>query len=252
MTVNTYQGQVVWLVGASSGIGAALAKVLSQRGARLALSGRRVEALQDLCASLGPDRHRVFPLDISDPAATQRVAHSIKTMMGSMDRVIFMAAGYDPMRLSALDIPLTHQIVTTNLMGAFHLIQAVLPFLRESHGQIALCGSVAGYMGLPEGQPYSATKAAIINLAESLHAEEGHHCDVKLISPGFVRTPLTDKNDFSMPMIIEPDQAALAIADGLLSKRFEIHFPKRFTFFLKFLRALPYGLSLKITSRMKG
>jgi NAD(P)-dependent dehydrogenase (short-subunit alcohol dehydrogenase family) len=217
MTVNTYQGQIVWLVGASSGIGAALAKVLSQRGARLALSGRRVEALQDLCASLGPDRHRVFPLDISDPAATQTVAHSIKTTMGSMDRVIFMAAGYDPMRLSALDIPLTHQIVTTNLMGAFHLIQAVLPFLRES-----------------------------------LHAEEGHHCDVKLISPGFVRTPLTDKNDFSMPMIIEPDQAALAIADGLLSKRFEIHFPKRFTFFLKFLRALPYGLSLKITSRMKG
>jgi short-subunit dehydrogenase len=105
---------------------------------------------------------------------------------------------------------------------------------------------------LPEGQPYSATKAAIINLAESLHAEEGHHIDVKLISPGFVRTPLTDKNDFAMPMIIEPDQAAIAIADGLLSKRFEIHFPKRFTMLLKLLRALPYGLSLKITARMKG
>lgn len=252
MTLNTYQNQVVWLVGASSGIGAALAQVLSQRGARLALSARRAEALQDLCASLGTDRHRVFPLDITDPQATKAVACAIKETMGSLHRVIFMAAGYDPMRLSALDIPQSHQIVTINLMGAFHLIDAALPFLRQQHGQMALCGSVAGYMGLPEGQPYSATKAAIINLAESLHAEEGHQIDVKLISPGFVRTPLTDKNDFSMPMMIEPDQAAIAIANGLLSKRFEIHFPKRFTMLLKLLRALPYGLSLNITSRMKG
>ena len=252
MILNTYQDQVVWLVGASSGIGAALAKVLSQRGARLALSARRVEALQDLCASLGSDHHRVFPLDIADPQATQAVANTIKATMGSLHRVIFMAAGYDPMRLGALDIHQSRQIVTINLMGAFHLIHAALPLLREQHGQMALCGSVAGYMGLPEGQPYSATKAAIINLAESLLAEESHHIDVKLISPGFVRTPLTDKNDFAMPMMIEPDQAAIAIADGLLSKRFEIHFPKRFTMLLKLLRALPYGLSLKITARMKG
>lgn len=112
---------------------------------------------------------------------------------------------------------------------------------------MALCGSVAGYIGLPGGQPYSATKAGVISLAESLYAECGNSFDVKLISPGFVRTPLTDKNAFKMPMIVEPDVAAAAIADGLLTRRFEIHFPRKFTLLLKLLRLLPYRLSLRLT-----
>ena len=106
-------------------------------------------------------------------------------------------------------------------------------------------------MGLPQGQPYSATKAAIINLAESLNTECGDTVDIKLISPGFVRTPLTDKNSFPMPMMMEPEQAARMIADGLLSRRFEIHFPKKFTLLLKALRLLPYALSLRLMRRVK-
>ena len=133
----------------------------------------------------------------------------------------------------------------------FNVVHAALPILKEQKsGQIALCGSVAGYIGLSGGQPYSATKAAVMNLAESLHAECPNHIDIKLISPGFVRTALTDKNDFSMPMILTPETAAKAIANGLHTKRFEIHFPKKFTLMLKFLRLLPYVIGLFITKKL--
>jgi short-subunit dehydrogenase len=132
------------------------------------------------------------------------------------------------------------------LNGAFNAVHAVLPILKsQAHGQFVLCGSVAGYCGLPNGQPYSATKAGVINLAESLRAEEGH-LDIKVINPGFVRTPLTDKNNFKMPMMIEPEEAAKIIVKGLQSKKFEIHFPKRFTFLMKILSVLPDFLYFKI------
>ena len=156
-----------------------------------------------------------------------------------------------PMKIDKLDMEITRQMIEVNLLGAFNTVHAVLPILaKQSRGQVALCGSVAGYIGLPGGQPYSATKAAIINLAETLHAELPKKIDVKLISPGFVRTPLTDKNNFNMPMMISPEQAAIYIADGLLSKNFEIHFPKKFTIILKFLELLPYWLKLFITRRI--
>lgn len=253
-----YQDQVVWIIGASSGIGCALAHELAARGALLVLSARRKDELEKLNDELG-GRHKVFVLDSADAAMTQRTAQAIRAACGRIDRVIFLAAAYAPMKLDALDIVVTKGIVDTNLTGAFNLVQAVLPILKNQQppGQLALCGSVAGYIGLPGGQPYSATKAAIINLAESLHAEcrdsldsKRHSVDIKLISPGFVRTPLTDKNDFTMPAIIEPEQAAKAIADGLLSKQFEVHFPRKFTLVLKFLRLLPYRLMLSITRKI--
>lgn len=245
---NSYRDQVVWIIGASSGIGSALAQKLSSRGATLALSARRKEELEKLRSDLGT-QHKVFVLDTTDAEATLRTAQAIRTAFGRIDRIIFLAAAYVPMRIDALDLSVAKDIVDINLIGAFNLVHAVLPILKDqqSKGQIALCGSVAGYMGLPGGQPYSATKAAIINLAESLHAECKGAIDIKLISPGFVRTPLTDKNNFQMPMIIEPEQAANEIADGLLSGRFEIHFPRKFTLCLKLLRLLPYALSLRLT-----
>ncbi|PUA30210.1 MAG: short-chain dehydrogenase [Cellvibrio sp. 79] len=246
-----YQDQIVWIIGASSGIGYALARELSTRGAILALSARRQDELEKLNDELG-ERHKVFVLDTSDAAMTQRTAQAIRAAFGRIDRIVFLAAAYAPMKIDALDIVATKGIVDINLTGAFNVVHAVLPILehQKPHGQLALCGSVAGYIGLPNGQPYSATKAAIINLAESLHAECKDSIDIKLISPGFVRTALTDKNKFTMPAMIEPEQAARKIAEGLLSRHFEIHFPKRFTLFLKLIRLLPYGLSQRLTRKL--
>lgn len=249
MTTLAYKDEVIWIIGASSGIGAALSKELATRGALLALSARRKEALEILTSSLGTE-HKIFPLDVRDADLVIRTAQAIHASFGRIDRIVFLAAAYAPMKLTELDLALTRQIIEVNLLGAFHLVQAVLPILKEQQkGQIALCGSVAGYTGLPGGQPYSATKAAIINLAESLRAELPNTIDVKLISPGFVRTELTDKNNFKMPMIISAERAAEVIADGLHTNVFEIHFPKRFTLFLKMLRLLPYGLAFRITRK---
>jgi short-subunit dehydrogenase len=208
--------------------------------------------LDSVKAHLGA-QHSVFALDITDTETTRRTAQAIKATFGTIDRVIFLAAAYTPMKIDMLDMAVTKKIIDINLTGAFNLIDAILPILKtqKSKGQLALCGSVAGYIGLPNAQPYSATKAAIINLAESLYAEYQQIIDIKLINPGFVSTPLTDKNDFVMPFIISPQKAAKAIANGLLSRSFEIHFPKKFTFFLKLLKLLPYALSLKLIKNIK-
>lgn len=246
----SFIGEHIWIIGASSGIGEALAKELTIRGAKLALSARRKEALEKLNESL-EGKHEVFALDVTEAASMSQTVKAIRTSFGRIDRVIFLAAAYTPMKLDALDIGITRQIVEVNLLGAYHAVDAVLPMFKDQlHGQIALCGSVAGYIGLSKGQPYSATKAGIINLAESLKSECPDFIDVKLINPGFVRTDLTNKNNFDMPMIIAPKQAAKNIADGLLSRRFEIHFPKRLTLWLKLLRLLPYKLALKITRKL--
>jgi len=251
MNRPAYPNEVIWIIGASSGIGAALAKELASRGAHIALSSRRKEALETLKKSLGSE-HRVFALDVTDADMVLRTAQAIRAAYGRIDRVIFLAASYTPMNLDALNLVATRQIIEVNLVGAFHVVHAVLPILKEQQiGQIALCGSVAGYTGLPGGQPYSATKAGIINLAESMRAELPGGIDVKLISPGFVKSELTDKNDFRMPMIISAERAATYIADGLLEKAFEVHFPRRFTLLLKWLRILPYGLAFKITRTFK-
>jgi short-subunit dehydrogenase len=252
MKMNVYKNEIVWIIGASSGIGSALARELAARGALLALSARRKDELDKLASSLNGE-HKVFVLDVADAENFMHTAQNVHAAFGRIDRVVFLAAAYAPMKMDALDMAVTKQIVGVNLTGAFNLAHAIIPIFKtqKTRGQLALCGSVAGYIGLPGGQPYSATKAAVINLAESLYVECQKDFDIKLISPGFVRTPLTDKNDFKMPMIIEPAQAAIEIADGLLTNRFEIHFPKRFTAFLKFLRLLPYGLSLRITDNFK-
>lgn len=250
MNKPNFKEEVIWVIGASSGIGKALAFELANAGARVVISARRRDELEQLKSQL-VGSPLVFPLDIADSELTIRTAQAIRAAAGRIDRVIFLSAAYTPMKLSTLDLTITRNMIEVNLLGALHVIHAVLPILKEqTHGQIALCGSVAGYIGLPGGQPYSATKAAIANLTESLHAECPQHIDVKLISPGFVRTPLTDKNDFSMPMIITPERAAQEITRGLGSSNFEIHFPKRFTLLLKFLQWLPYRIALRITKKL--
>ncbi len=235
----------IWIIGASHGIGRELARVFAAEGAQLILSARDRDALQRVADEIGGAR--IEPLDVSDrpglEAAVGRIAQG-----GPVDRIIHLAALYDPGRIADLDPVRAAQIVTVNLTGSFHVAQLGVQLLTPG-GQLALCGSVAGYMGLPQGQIYSATKAGVINLAESLRAERGD-LDIRLISPGFVETRLTRKNNFAMPAIMAPDQAARAIRAGLEGRRFEIHFPRRLTLPLKLLRALPYGLSLRLTRRL--
>lgn len=247
-----YQNKRIWIIGASSGIGEALAQKLADEGAVLALSARSESKLAVLRHKLG-EAHKVIPLDVADTQAVAQATQGVKQVLGGIDSVIFLAALYEPQFLDKLDINQTRKIIDVNLGGAFNVVDAVLPVLKaQKSGQIALCGSVAGYAGLPKGQPYSATKAGVINLAESLRAEAGRYgIDVKVINPGFVKTPLTDKNDFDMPMITTPEKAAAAIADGLQKSGFEIHFPKKFTFMVKFLAAMPYGLYFWLVKKIR-
>jgi short-subunit dehydrogenase len=232
----------IWIIGASSGIGAALARELAQRGARLLLSARRVDKLADLALETGGQS--VLALDVADAGAVQKAVDDMATAGSLPDIVINLAAVYQPMSLALLDTAKTAEILQVNLGGSFNVTAAVVPhFVRRKTGMMVLCGSVAGFCGLPNGQPYSATKAGVINLAESLRAElRGSGIEVKVINPGFVRTDLTAQNSFDMPAMIEPAVAAKRIADGLTRKGFEIHFPKRFTLCMKLLRLLPYRL----------
>jgi len=239
--------ETIWIIGASDGIGAALAREWARRGARLILSARSARRLEDLVASLGPD-HIALPLDVSDRASLDRAAEQI-ARLGPLHRVVHLAALYDPGKIAAQNSTRAAQIVAVNLTGSFHIAQVAPPLLRKG-GQLALCGSVAGYIGLPQGQIYSATKAGVINLTESLRAELKGEVDVRLICPGFVDTRMTQRNDFDMPAMITPETAAQAIIAGLNRARFEVHFPRRLTWPLKLLSALPYWLALPLTGRL--
>ena len=237
----------IWLIGASEGIGEALARAYAARGDALILSARTVERLHALADTL-PGSHDVLPLDIGDSQSMGQAQLAMRAM-GPVDRVINMAALYDPGQVEELDNQRAADIVQVNLMGAFMVARTALSVLRPA-GQLALCGSVAGYFGLPQGQIYSATKAGVTNLAESLRIELSGRFDVRLLSPGFVDTRLTQKNAFAMPGLMTPENAAQAIVRGLDRRPFEVHFPRRLTLPLKLLRILPYALAFPLTRRL--
>lgn len=249
--MSSVKGKYIWIIGASSGIGHDLAVELAARGAILILSARRMDKLVALQEKIGTEHH-IFECDVANIDHVRAVTQDIQNACPRLDSVIFMAAIYSPHTGERKDIGFIHNMIGVNLGGAFNVIETTQPIFEEQgRGQLVLCGSVAGYRGLPNGQPYCATKAAIINLAESLKVEwASKNIDVKVINPGFVRTPLTDKNDFPMPMMIASEEAAKAIVQGLESRSFEIHFPKRFTFIMKFLHLLPAPLYFMIARKM--
>jgi len=251
--VRDWTGRRVWIVGASSGIGAALARQLAARGARLALSARRPAPLHALLARTGAQA-LVLPLDVTDAQAVAGAAARLEAEWGGVDLVLWLAARYAPMRAHDFDIAEAHAIVDANLGGVLNGIAAVLPMLmRQRHGGIALVASVAGYRGLPKSLVYGPTKAALINLAESLYLDlHSENIGVWLVSPGFVDTPMTAANDFRMPALVDPDEAADAILDGLRRGCFEIHFPKRFTLWMRLLRLLPQRLYFMAVRRFTG
>ena len=232
-----FSNKKIWIIGASSGIGLALAEELEAEGANIVISARNADKL----AQTG---FEYIALDVTNFESIKAPAEKI----GKLDSVIFMAGVYTPMKFSNMDINDANQIIDINFKGALNTVLAVLPILKaQKNGQIVICASVAGYRGLPNSQPYGATKAALINFTESLRLElADDNIDVRVINPGFVKTPLTDKNSFEMPAIITPEKAAKEIVKGLKSKAFEIHFPKRFTLSLKLLRILPNVLYFKL------
>ncbi len=233
-----WHGQTVWIVGASSGIGEATAEALHHQGARVIVSARNALQLADFVA-----RHpgsQALPLDATDRPALQAAAAQLLAL-GPLDCVLYCAGHYHAMRADAMDLPDMVRHNTVNYLGALYLLDAVLPhMLARGAGHFSLVGSVAGYRGLPNSLAYGPTKAALINLAETLYLDlHKKGIGVSIINPGFVATPLTAANSFPMPALLTPKQAAKAILAGWARGDFEVHFPKRFTLWLRALRILP-------------
>jgi NADP-dependent 3-hydroxy acid dehydrogenase YdfG len=231
----------VWVVGASSGIGEGLAAALLARGARVALSARRVAELERMAAPHGA-RALAVPLDVTDAAAVAPALQRVISAWGGVDLVVLCSGTHQPVRAWELDAAEARRLVDVNINGVFNCLQPVIgQLLRQGAGGVAVVSSVAGYGGLPTALVYGATKAALINLSETLYLDLAPRgIGVYVINPGFVKTPLTDRNKFAMPALISVEAAATAIIAGFARGDFEIHFPKRFTLWLKLLRLLPY------------
>ena len=253
--ITDWQGRRAWLVGASSGIGRATAAALHARGAQVVVSARDGAALHAFT-----DQHpgsQALALDVTDRAAVQAAASALLGQ-GPLDLVCYCAGTYQPLRATAfdLDVMLRHQQV--NVAGALHVLGAVLPAMVQTAqagrpGHISLVASVAGFRALPQGLAYGPTKAALIHLAEALYLDlHDLGLGVSVVNPGFVATPLTASNEFKMPALISPEQAASALLQGWAQGAFEIHFPKRFTRVMKLLRLLPYGLYFPLVRRFTG
>ena len=245
-----WAGRSVWIVGASTGIGRATAALLHARGAHVVVSARNAARLAEFEAA--HPGSLALALDVNDAAALARAAGEVDARFGGVDLVCYCAGHYRAMRAADFDLGEALRHVEVNQIGALHLVGAVLPhLLRRGHGHLSLVASVAGYRGLPRALAYGPTKAALINLAEALHLDLAPRgIGVSLINPGFVETPLTAQNGFAMPALISPDQAARAILRGWARGRFEIHFPRRFTWWMKLLRLLPDALYLRAVPKI--
>ncbi len=243
-SIPDFTDQRVWVIGASSGIGEACARALLKRGAKLALSSRRIERLEAIAQSADPSRSLVVPVDVIDPSSIARAYQTIKTQWGGIDLLLFVSGIYIPLRADDFNMKDAQKTVDSNILGPMRAVATVLPdMLQVGHGHLAIVGSVAGYSGLPKALAYGPTKAAMINFCETLFYDlQPKGIGVHMISPGFVATEATAKNDFEMPALISAEEAGNEILEGIRRGEFDIHFPKRFSGFLKFLRILPYPI----------
>ncbi len=249
--ITQWQGVSVWLIGASTGIGLATAKALHASGARVVVSARNAELLQQF-VDAHPGAQAVV-LDVTDSAAITAAARYVQTQQG-LDVVMYCAGYYQAMRAAEFSLSEMVRHLDINYTGALRVLDAVLPeLLPQQRGHISFISSVAGFRGLPQSLAYGPTKAALINLAEALYYDVSRHgIGVSLINPGFVETPLVAHNDFPMPALISPEEAATEIIKGWRRGEFHIHFPKRFTRVLLLLRLLPYRLYFALVRRTTG
>ncbi len=229
-------GKTYWLVGASEGLGRALAEKLSKAGCTLVLSARGTDSLQALAAEL-PGAATVVPCDVSDRESVLKAAEAA----GEIDGMVFLAGLYWPFPATEWDADQTEAMFDVNLTGAARVLGQVVPrMVARKAGHIVLTGSLSGYRGLPGSIGYSSSKAGLMHLAESMHCDlRGSGVDVQLANPGFIRTRLTDKNDFTMPFLMEPAQAADEIMNLMRSSRFQRAFPRLFSLVFRGANLLP-------------
>tara|TARA_B100001287_G_scaffold101419_1_gene85274 strand:- start:73 stop:834 length:762 start_codon:yes stop_codon:yes gene_type:complete len=242
--------KIIWITGASSGIGKALAIKFAEKGWIVAASARRENLLEDL-NKFNPNIYS-FPLDVTEIENCKLIANKIIEKFGGIDICVFGTGMHDPKSEKRFNLNKIREIMEVNYFGTMNSINSIYEYFSEKkNGQISIISSVAGYRGLPAAGAYCASKAALTSYAESLNFDmQIKNVRVSLISPGFIKTPMTDQNDFPMPMIKSPEFAANEIFKGLTEKKsFEIHFPKAFTYFLKFLQILPSSIYFKLVSK---
>ncbi|WP_416138274.1 SDR family NAD(P)-dependent oxidoreductase [Halomonas sp. HK25] len=238
--------QRIWLTGATSGIGRALAERLLADGHRVALSARGEAELETLAA--GRDNALLLPLDVSDRKAVAHAGERIAADFGGLDLALLNAGTCEYLDAGRFDVDLVERVFAPNFFGAVYCIDAALPLLRRARAEggrplLAATSSAAAYLPLPRAEAYGASKAALSHFLESLRLDlHAEGIGVSLIHPGFVKTPLTDRNDFAMPMRVGVEQAAEAILEGLSRRRLDIHFPRRFTLLLRLMGILPPAL----------
>jgi short-subunit dehydrogenase len=241
----------VWITGASSGIGKALAIKFANEGWQVAASARRENLLQELNSN-NSNIHS-FPLDVKDEPATKKVFQDIVKKFEAVDICVFCTGIHDPESEKKLSNEKIREIMETNFFGTVNCIMAVNAYFRErKNGHISIVSSVAGYRGLPAASGYCASKAALTSLAESLYVDfKRFNVRVSVVSPGFIKTPMTDKNKFPMPMIKSPEYAAEKMFIGLTKKNaFEIHFPIALTLIMKLLKIMPNWLYLLVARKL--
>ncbi len=243
--------KVIWITGASTGIGKAIAIKFSKNGWNVAISARRLELLEEI--SKQNQNVFSFPLDVTNKDDCHKVFTEIKNKLGKIDLCVFSTGTWDPKKEKEIDVEQIENVMKVNFFGTLNSIKSVEKYFKDlGKGHISIVSSIAGYRGLPNSTGYGPSKSALNNLTESLYFDfKRYGVRVSLISPGFIKTPMTDKNDFKMPFLKTTEYAADKIYDGLVnSNAFEIHFPKQLTLVLKFLKILPNWLYLKLLSKL--
>ena len=243
--------KTIWITGASSGIGKSLALKFANEGWQVAASARREDLLNQL--SMSNQNISPFPLDVTSRENCEEIFEKIKNKFENIDTCFFSTGTWDPKKEKEIDIDQMKKVMEVNFFGTLNCIKAVEMYFKEKkNGNISIVSSIAGYRGLPNSTGYGASKAALNNLAESLYFDFGrYNVRVSLISPGFIKTPMTDKNQFKMPFLKTPEFAAEKIYNGLINgSSFEIDFPKELTLILKFLKILPDSVYFKLIRKL--
>jgi short-subunit dehydrogenase len=242
------EGARIWVTGASSGIGAALAQELADRGAVVAVSARNADKLR----AVAGDRMHVVPVDVTDRDAVLAAGDAVRAALGDIDVAVLNAGTWSQFDVEKWDSGAFEEHLRTNLMGTVHTLEAVVPtMLAQRRGRIVGTASVAGYRGIPGGEAYGATKAALLNLFESLRGSLAPRgVVVQTLAPGFVRTPMTERNSFPMPFLISPEEAARAIVAGIERDKAEVVFPVPMMLMMKAARLVPVRAWTAFTARL--
>jgi short-subunit dehydrogenase len=240
----------IWITGASSGIGKAVAEKFAKEGWKVAVSARRKEILDEMSKN---ENIFSFPLDVTSFDNCKETFNEILKQFGDIDICFLCSGTYDPKKEQEINIEQNKFVMNINYFGTLNCVKSVEEyFKKEKKGHISIVSSIAGYRGLPNSSGYGPSKAALTNFAESIYFEfKKHNVKVSVVSPGFIKTPLTDKNEFPMPFLKTPEFAAEKVYSGLVKNNsFEIDFPKQLTFTLKFLRILPYKFYLFLVDKL--